>query len=112
LQKKVEQLKEDYSTIQWMYFDINLVFDDMINDPDRFGFTNTINTCYEETLPSDAAHRKSLLHMVSRIRGPANENACDGYLFFDPVHPTAPAHALMAYRTKLMLDKMGIDFHE
>jgi phospholipase/lecithinase/hemolysin len=112
LQKKVEKLKTDYPAIQWIYFDINLVFDDMINEPGRFGFTNTTNTCYEDTLSSDESSRKSLLHMVSRISRSGSKKACDGFLFFDPVHPTAPAHVLMAYRTKLMLDKMGVDFHE
>ena len=48
--------------------------------------------------------------MVASIKPQVKKDACNGYLFFDPVHPSAPAHQLMAERTKLLFDEEGIDF--
>ncbi len=114
LNHKMDELKKQYPEIHWLYFDVNMVFDDMTTDPVRFGFINTMDTCYEAaTLNSTSLKRHSLLKMVSKIQlQQPNRDACKGYLFFDPVHPTAPAHLLMAERTKILFDKEGIEFQD
>ncbi len=114
LKNKLAELQRLYPDVQWLYFDVNLVFDDMTNEPGRFGFTNVMDTCYEDANHDELTLKHhSLLKMVSRIqRQEPNEDACKGHLFFDPVHPTGPAHVLMAERTKTLFDKEGIEFRE
>lgn len=114
LKNYLDELREQYPDIQWLYFDVNMVFDDMTSDPVRFGFTNVTDTCYEAaSLNSVSLKRNSLLKMVSTVQSRQHvEDACKGYLFFDPVHPTAPAHQLMAQRTKKLFDREGVEFKE
>ena len=50
--------------------------------------------------------------MVARVTPKDNNDACDGYLFFDLVHPTAYAHQLIAEKVRQMLDVSGIEFSE
>ena len=88
------------------------MFDDMMSDPVAFGFTNIKDTCYEEIMPNALARSNSVLKMVSSIKPKMKADACEGYLFFDPVHPTGPAHRLMAERTKKLLDDEGVEFGE
>ncbi len=111
LEKKVGDLRNRYPDVQWLYFNINLVFDEMSVYPERYGFSNVTDTCYEEVMhDSVSLKRGSVLKMVASIKSPLREDACDGFLFFDPVHPTGPAHKLMAERTLLLFEKEGIDF--
>lgn len=114
LRKSIDKLQQTYPDVQWLYFDVNLVFDDMTTYPERFGFTNVIDTCYEEVVAPVGASlkRHSLLKMVSTVKAKSPKDACEGHLFFDPVHPTAPAHKLMAARTKALFDKEGLEFQE
>lgn len=112
LEKMVLDFKERYPAVQWVYFDVNLVFDDMINEPLEYGFTNITDTCYEEIMPDEQRSSLTVLKMVSTIQPKAHKDVCKGYLFFDPVHPTGPAHKLMAKRTKALLDHEGIEFQE
>lgn len=109
LAKNIQEFQTRYPDVQWLYFDINLVFDDIINFPEQHGFTNVTDTCYEESLDDDAS-AKSILKMVSRINKPLRKDACKGYLFFDPVHPASLAHTIMASRTRVLFDQQGIDF--
>ena len=112
LEKMILDFKQRYPDVQWVYFDINLMFDDMMSDPVAFGFTNIKDTCYEEIMPNALARSNSVLKMVSSIKPKMKADACEGYLFFDPVHPTGPAHRLMAERTKKLLDDEGVEFGE
>ncbi len=111
LKQNVLDLQTKYPEIQWLFFDVNIIFDDMRLFPERYGFTNVTDTCYEQAA-GNSSQRKSVLKMVSTIK--ANKrlgnNACDGYLFFDPVHPSAPAHVLMARKTKELFDSNGVVF--
>lgn len=108
LKKTVADLESEDPSVQWFYFDVSDVFDDMMNFPDHYGFTNTTNTCYEEMVNNPS--EKSVLKMVSSVKARASIDACTGFLFFDPVHPSEPAHVVMAEKTKQMLDEAGVKF--
>ena len=109
LEKTMQDLKVNYPAVHWFSFDVNQILDDMMRDSALYGFTNITDTCYEEMV--DTPSSNSILHMVSTVKPVAMlDNACDGYLFFDPVHPSEHAHEIMAARTKLLLDKEGIEF--
>jgi len=114
LKRAVEELQQNYPDVQWLYFDVNLVFNDMTNEPERFGFTNLSDTCYEESMETfhGSLKRHSLLRMIATVKAKSKKDPCEGYLFFDPVHPTVPAHYLMAERTKTLFDKEGVEFSE
>ena len=110
LKQVVADMKRDNPSVQWFYFDVNEIFNDMTNFPSEYGITNTVDTCYEEMVnkPSE----KSIIKMVSSVKAHKNIDACTGYMFFDPVHPSEPSHIVMAERIKAMLDKAGVQFVE
>lgn len=111
LKNNIEQLKVTYPNVQWMLFDVNQVLHEIIDNPATYGFTNVTDTCYEEVMDAAASNNKGILNMVSTVTPHKKPNACQGYFFFDPVHPSGPAHLIMAERMKQLLDDMGITFH-
>jgi len=95
-------------SVHWYYFNVNDIIDELLNFPERNGLTNIVDTCYEEMVNTPSEH--SILKMVSSVKSRKNVDACSGYLFFDPVHPSEIAHIVMADRTKKMLDDAGVTF--
>ncbi len=108
LEQNVSALKETYPDVQWLFFDVNSLLTDVLQQPGTYGFTNVKDTCYEELFDNPSS--KSILAMVSTIKPRLGHDACDGYLFFDPVHPSAPAHVLMANKIKELFEQSGIVF--
>ena len=108
LEKYYFEVKQRYPDIQWIYLDIFNALNDMMEKPDDGGFTNITNTCYEEV--ARLRERNSLLKMVSTVNPKGRADACDGFLFFDPVHPSAQAHRVMAERTIQLFKEEGIEF--
>ncbi|KTD66098.1 GDSL family lysophospholipase PlaA [Legionella spiritensis] len=103
-------LRQRYPDVQWLEYDVNHLLNNILADPERYGFSNTVDTCFDAIV--DKPSQQSILKMVRHIR-PNNkdEELCAAYLFFDPVHPAAPAHQLMANDARLLLDRAGIKFH-
>lgn len=107
----VEAFKVSNPDVQWLYFDIRSALDEMLTSPAQFGFTNVTDTCYEAASEEPSVH--TVLNMVSSIRvGKVglHKNACDGFLFFDPVHPSQAAHRLLAKRVRNLLDEADVHF--
>lgn len=110
LAKNISQLQVDNPNVQWLLFDVDQLFASVMDDPSQFGFSNITETCYEELL--DVPSSKSVLNMVASVH-PHKLNAkkaCDGYFFFDPVHPSASAHSLMSDRILDLLRNSGVEF--
>jgi phospholipase/lecithinase/hemolysin len=112
LENSILELQSRHPEVQWIYLDVNVTFEDLINYPAKYGFSNVTDTCYEEASSLDKSP-PSILKIVASIKpkmnlGPA---ACDGYLFFDPVHPSGRAHVLMAESAKLLFDEKGVVFN-
>jgi phospholipase/lecithinase/hemolysin len=107
LQKSINQLKGNNPTVRWLHFDIKSVLNEAIVSPQTYGFTNVTETCYESVAnePSPTA----TLRMAANIKHTSPKNHCDGYLFFDLLHPTKLAHRLMAERARSFLDAAGIE---
>jgi phospholipase/lecithinase/hemolysin len=101
-------LKQRHPQVEWLYFDLGTMFDDVIEHPGSYGFTNVSETCSNSI--ADEFTKKSLLKMVASVTPKENSDACEGYLFFDLVHPTAYAHRLIAQNVREMLDAAGIEF--
>ena len=109
LEKSIQNFQNQNPDTQWLYFDINVLLDDMMADPEQYGFTNVIDTCYEEAIRNPSS--QTILRMVASVEPEPKAGACAGYLFFDPVHPSAKAHVIMADRVKKLFDANGITFH-
>lgn len=109
LAKDMEGYKAQYPDVQWMLLDVNVVFEDIFEHPNAYKFTNINGTCYEQA--SLTSKPPTVLKMVRSIKAKANPDACKGYLFFDPVHPTTELHQFMADRTRAILDELGIEFN-
>lgn len=67
-------LRQQLSDINITYVDVNSLFNQVANNPKKFGFTNVTNPC---------------LSQYSKCNNP-NE-----YLFWDNIHPTSAAHKLL-----------------
>ena len=69
-------------------FDFYGVFNDILADPLRYGFTNATMSC----LNGSVADASSSVTAACAVAGP------DHYIFWDPIHPTAAAQAIVGQR--------------
>lgn len=107
LANTVTELKQSYPDVNWLYFDMNTMFNHVLEHASDYGFTNITGTCSNSVV--DDITRKSVLRMVARVKPNRMNDACDGYLFFDLVHPTGLAHKIMAEKARIMLDSSGVE---
>jgi phospholipase/lecithinase/hemolysin len=110
LTQSMVELREQHPDVNWIYYDMNTTFEDLFEHPDAYGLTNVYNPCVGSE--SDVRAQRSMLSIASKIVPQNAIDTCRGYLYFDLVHPTAYAHRLMAEKTKLMLDSLGLEFVE
>ena len=108
LQKRVNDLQHVHPEVQWIYFDVDVLLHDIMNDPESLGYTNITDTCYEEAAERPSAN--TVLRMVSTVKPSFKNGACNGYLFFDPVHPSGPTHVIMAERIRKLFEERGVVF--
>lgn len=103
----MENLKQAYQEVHWMYYDLNKSFTDLLDNPDNYGLTNTQDTCMET---EEGVAMKSMLSLAATFNPKLNKKSCDGYLFFDLIHPTAFTHQIMATKAKNYFDSEGLEF--
>lgn len=108
LKETLDEMGRADPSLKLLYFNVQTNLDELLDSPEQYGFTNTTDTCYEEMVNTPS--EKSILKMVSSVKARRSVDACTGYVFFDPVHPSALAHAILAERVKKMLDDTGITF--
>jgi phospholipase/lecithinase/hemolysin len=107
LEQKLQDLQRSRPDVQWLFFDVNGLLMTLLDNPRAYDFTNVSDTCYEAMIEGPSSN--TILRMAASVKPHViNYNACDGYLFFDPVHPTEPAHIIMATKIKKLLDDAGI----
>ncbi len=110
IKARVDLLQAKYPDVTWIFFDVNSIFLTALDEPDYYGFRNTTETCYESAMVQPSS--KTVLKMAASIQPKTNPEACDGYLFFDIIHPTAPAHIYIADEAHRMLEAAGIRFEK
>lgn len=110
LYNTVADLKQQYPDVEWVYFDMNSMFNHVLENAADYGFTNITETCAKSSM--DEKKRRSLLNMVSSTKAEKENPGCEGYLFFDLIHPTALAHQIIAEKTRIVLDEAGVKFSE
>ncbi|MFA5961011.1 MAG: SGNH/GDSL hydrolase family protein [Tatlockia sp.] len=105
----VNELKQENPDVQWIHFDANNGVKEFIKSPEKYGFTNVTESCYDTLIDKHAPN--TMLSIAANVK--IQEDAtCEGYLFFDRVHPAAPAHRLLAEQTKAVLDTAGVEFSQ
>lgn len=111
LLEMVDQLKLQYPDIDLIAFDVSHMLQEFLDEPNKYGFNNTTDTCYEEMINEPSA--KSVLNLASTIhpRKSLGSDPCTGYLFFDPVHPSEPTHIVMSARMRDLFAQHDISFH-
>lgn len=109
LKARIAQLKNKYPDVQWVLFDVNEIFVNALNEPELYGFNNITETCYEAAMIEPSS--QTILKMAASIKPQSNPHACDGYLFFDIIHPTGPAHAYIAEEAMRELKLNDINFN-
>jgi phospholipase/lecithinase/hemolysin len=110
LYQTYNQLKQTYPDVEWIYFDLGSMFDDVLTHPEQYGFTNTAGTC--SNFIANENTKKSVLRMVARVTPKKGNELCEGYLFFDLVHPTGLAHRLISEKVRILLDAQGVQFSD
>lgn len=110
LRLTVSDLTKKYPNVQWILFDAAAIFAEALSNPGKYGFTNITDTCYQSlvnAMISEAEDTQFILKMSANLikEEQLSKNACDGYFFFDPVHPTALTHSILAnILTKVLKD--------
>lgn len=116
LRDQIEIWKTQYPEVQWIFFDVNQIFLRAVNDPHTYGFSNTTGTCYEALLDDQQLSSQWALKMASpqskRFSSLLPSAACDGYLFFDMIHPTVKAHTYIAHEAYRVLREHGLVFSD
>lgn len=110
LSKTVSNLRQAYPDVEWLFFDMNTAFNEVLEHAADYGFTNITGTCANSIV--DSQTRTSVLNMVSSVTSKNKGDACEGYLFFDLVHPTGFAHKILADKARTMLDAVGVEISE
>jgi phospholipase/lecithinase/hemolysin len=88
LAASVEQLQQDFSEVQWIYYDVNAAFTEIRANPAAHGFDNVNESCLSVAPNTD----------------------CNKFFFFDSVHPTTYTHKLLGEAAHLLLDQADIQF--
>ncbi|AHE66377.1 GDSL family lysophospholipase PlaA [Legionella oakridgensis] len=113
LRKNVSELEKEHPDVRWIYLDVGEIFHDAITSPEKYGFSASKikGTCYDAEV-TDEPSSQTMLKLASRVEALPGQGTdpCEGYLFFDPVHPTALAHQIMANISKTLLDEKGVEF--
>ena len=110
LERRIANLKAKYPHVTWPILDAYSEMTKMLDNPANYGLTNVTDTCYEAAYEED--QKPSVRAIIAASASPKPElvrGACDGYLFFDPVHPAAQAHKIMANYVKQTLAESSIE---
>ena len=102
-----ESLQQSYPQVNWWYIDLGQVFSEVLQNAADYGFTNTTGYCYDSLTKSIT--KNTVLDMVVGTKAQKGISNCEGYLFFDLVHPTALAHQVIADKVHGLLENAGIE---
>lgn len=103
----VNEFKNIYPNVNLYSLDVTSLLHGVLVAPWEYGITNTTDTCYEAML--DEPTINPMMAIAKSVE--YKKDACTGYLFFDPVHPSGVAHKIMAEKTKDLLDSLGVKFN-
>lgn len=105
LEEELEQLKLQFPDVTWYFLNVTELMGVVFDNPQSYGFSNVTGTCYEALMDEE-----NPLNISNFTPREFRSDACTGYLFFDPVHPSGSAHYIMAEQTRDLLETMNINF--
>lgn len=108
LEKTLRHLQRKYPQAHWLLFDSNQAFDQVLESPEQYGLNNTTLSCIASIL--DESGEGLLSKTVSNSLLNIPRDACNGYLFFDSVHPTEIGHKILSEKIQMMLNESGVKF--
>ncbi len=108
LARSITQLKVSRPDVDWLYFDVTDVLNDLFSTPAKYGFSNITDTCYD--LPREKSSSDTFLSMIAKAGATTETDNCSGYLFFDFLHPTEAVHRIVAMRAREYLTQEEITF--
>ncbi len=88
----VQEMKNVYPNVDWIFFDVRHTMSQIYETPEQFGFRDVSGTCYEAMMDAPSS------------------DACQGFLFFDPVHPASHLHEIMASQVKTLFSSLDFTF--
>lgn len=103
----IHGLTQTYPQVQWIHFDANGGVKGFIDSPEQYGFKNVTQSCYDTLIDKHASN--TMLSIAAKVQVKPGV-LCDDYLFFDRVHPTSPAHRMLAEQTRILLENYGVEF--
>lgn len=108
------KLRGIYPDVHWYYFDTHFVFEELFRDPQQYGLENTTGTCYDATA-ENMSSPNAVIKMAANVKAKslrANlKNNCDGFVFFDLIHPTQKIHQIAADSLIRLFEKEDLHFN-
>lgn len=108
LAERLDQLKARYPKTNFLLFDVHQIIEDIVASPLEYGFHNIDQTCYESLMSEPEFSPQLALRLATRLQLKQNDDGCNGFLFFDPLHPTTVAHKLLAEKARAFLRQAGL----
>lgn len=105
----ITELQQTHPQTQWLHYDVNAMLNSVLAAPTQFGFNNVDETCQLMTLRPAAMDQHTMIKMATRGHLETLSDHCEGYLFFDPIHPASRAHEIMAANVQQLLSRAGIE---
>ncbi len=109
LQQVTLELQAKYPTAHVMYFDANTLLNDVFEHAAKYGFVNTVEACDGSAIRAQLSDNMIVLTAIMPDKI-SKSLACEGYLFFDPIHPTTQAHQLLVKHFSAFLAREGVLF--
>ncbi len=94
LELAIAELEEELSEVTITLLDVNSTFDNVLENPDKFGFTNVKDSWLECDNKFRCA--VNLADPAAPDGNLSDENLSDGYLYWDYIHPTTKFYQLIA----------------
>lgn len=108
LKEMHQRLMVAYPNVRWLFFDVDHVFSDIYARPSAYQINETQATCYDALVTPSSP--QTVINMAASVHPKKNMSAgiqsCEGYMFFDLIHPTQQMHRLIAeYMHRFLIEK-------
>lgn len=112
LEARVHALEATYPEVSFIFFNVNELFTNALDHPEKYGFKDIKGTCYDAIDYDYEPSSQTILNMAARVKPHTefDESICDTFLFFDPVHPSARPHQFISEEAVALLDAAGTQF--
>ncbi len=114
LTQMIDGFRSQYSDSKWVYVNIGELFQDLFQHPEQYGISPEVlyDYCYDKytAMPLKNISMLKVAASIKPLAAGEQADPCDGYLFFDLVHPTGHAHRVLADKASEILVQSGVEF--